>query len=146
MGLYNYQYFTARFAQEFKRAREFSLPLSIALVRVANFDSVDRARQQSLMEMLVKIVTRNITEMDLLAKYKNLSEVVVVFPLTIAADAEKKMKEILREISQFRISPYSDTNRLLNLFTSVTDYEIGMESHTDVLMTAETRLKKKVAS
>ena len=94
----------------------------------------------------MKIITKNITELDLIAKYKNESDIAITFPLTMASDANKKMKSILKEISLFHFQPYDDQKRDLALRISSVDFQIGMKSHSEMLTRVEEKLKRSNSS
>ena len=144
LGLYNYSYFLARLAEEFRRARDFSLPLSLTLLHIRDFATVLNDKRRAFLGVLTKIITRNITELDLIARYRHDSTIAIIFPLTMAEDATKKVARITDEIQRFDFHPYRDAGHTASLDAFSANYEIGMQSHEDLIGKAEQGIGERI--
>ena len=140
-GLYNYSYFADRVAQEFERARRFSLPMSVALLRIDAFAEVEQFDR--LRTTLALIVNQNISELEMAACYTSDDLLAISFPIAMATDAEEKVRRIIAAIESFDFHPYRDGDRSLTLTWATADYEIGMESHRELIDRMERRLEEQ---
>jgi len=141
LGLYNYAYFANRMEQEFERARRFSLPISLCLGRVQNWDDISPERTGALRQTLARIVSECVTELDLVAAYRADDTLAVAFPISMAADAEARLGAIAEQIERFDFSPYTDGERRLAMSWSTVEYEIGMESFDEMAAKAEAAME-----
>ena len=145
VGLYNYTYFAGRIAQEFERVRRFSLPLSLALVRIDYFAAVPPEKVGDLRLTLARIINEMISELEMASCYKSDALVAITFPIMMATDAEERMKEIIGQIDAFDFHPYQDSENRLSLSWATADYEIGMESHEEMIDRMEQKLEAQSA-
>jgi len=143
LGLYNYPYFTDRIVQEFERARRFSLPMSISLLRIDSFAEVRQEQIHELRATLASIINQNISELEMTACYTSNALLAISFPISMAADAEEKMRRIMAQIDSFAFHPYQDRNKILSLSWAIADYEIGMESHQELIDRVEQKLEEQ---
>ena len=141
LGLYNYGYFSGRLKQEFRRAQEYSLPLSLTLLRIDDFDAIERQKKRAFLSVVVRIITKNVTELDLVSKYKQESQIAITLPLTMAEDADEKAQRIMREVAAFNFHPFDDTGRDVTLSAFSANYEIGMASHEELVGRVESGLE-----
>lgn len=141
LGLYNYSYFADRIAQEFERARRFSLPMSMALLRIDAFAEVEQLDR--LRTALALIINQNISELEMAACYTSDDLLAISFPIAMATDAEGKVRRIIAAIESFDLHPYRDGDRPLTLSWATADYEIGMASHRELIDRVERRLEEQ---
>jgi len=141
LGLYNFAYFWGRLNQEFRRARRFSIPLSLSLIRIDQFDGVAQEKQRDLVVTVARVIARNVTELEMASCYKTEDTVALVFPFLMAPDAEEKVRKIAAEINAFGFQPYQDADERLALSWSVADFQIGMEDFGQLITQAESGLE-----
>lgn len=140
LGLYNYPYFTDRLRQEFERASRFSLPMSLALVRIDDYDSIEPSSQGKLRGALAEILRENLTGLEMAARYHRDDTVAISLPITMAEDARERVSAAVEAIDLFRFAPYQDNDRLLTLNWCVVDYAIGMKNADELVQLAESDL------
>lgn len=141
LGLYNFPYFTSRLSQEFERARRFSLPLSMALIRARDWGEVPADRTHELRRTLARIVTEGVTGLEMVAAYRTEDTLAVAFPISMAADADKRVAQIAEQIDSFSFEPYGESSRPLSIAWCTTEYEIGMEDFEELATRAEASLE-----
>ena len=142
LELYNYTYFAGRIFQEFERARRFSLPLSLSLVRINAFDQVPSEKVDELRRTLARIMHEMLTELEMASCYKDDALVAITFPIMMAVDAEERMGQLVEQIDAFAFHPYQDPEKSLSLSWSIADYEIGMQSPEDLISKVEQNLER----
>jgi polysaccharide biosynthesis protein PelD len=140
LGLYSYRYFSTRIAQEFERARRFSLPMSLALLRIDHFAQVRPEKLEELRLVLARIINAVISELEMAARYRSEDLLAISFPIAMADDAEKRMREIVAQIHTFDFHPYQDPAIPLVLSWAIAGYEIGMASHQELIARIEQQL------
>ena len=144
LGLYNYAYFANRLAQELERTRRFSLPMSLALLRIENYAEVRPEKRDDLRLTLARIVNQVVTELEMAALYKADDLLAISFPIAMVEDAEKKVHAIGEQIAAFAFHPYLDPEVVLSVTWAIADYEIGMDSHEELIANAESKLAETV--
>ena len=140
LGLYNYNYFANRIAQEFERTRRFSLPMSLVLLRIDRIDEIFPQKLGQLRYGLATIINQVISELEMAAIYKSDDLLAISFPIAMAEDAEKRVLEMIGQIEAFAFHPYGDPQQPLSLSWAIADYEIGMESHEELIAKVEAQL------
>jgi polysaccharide biosynthesis protein PelD len=140
LGVFNYTYFANRVAQEFERTRRFSLPMSLVLLRIDGIDEIFPQKLGQLRYGLATIINQVISELEMVAIYKSDDLLAISFPIAMAEDAEKRVLEIISQIEAFAFRPYGDPQKPLSLSWAIADYEIGMESHEELIAKVEAQL------
>jgi len=141
-GLFNYHYFSSRIAQEFERTRRFALPMSLSLIRIERYAEVRRDKVGDLRLTLARIVNQIISELEMAALYKTDELMAISFPIAMAEDAEKRVRAIVAQIEAFDFHPYQDPELPLQLTWAIADYEIGMNSHEELIARVEQQLEE----
>ena len=137
LGLYNYTYFNSRLSQEFERARRFSLPMSLSLLRIERFEEIDDRRRNEVLHTLAQIISGEISALEMAACYHRADTIALSFPIVLADDAEEKVQRIIASIVAYDLHPYQDAAVALSLSWSIADYQIGMESERDLIAQLE---------
>ena len=140
LRLYNYNYFRGRIAQEFERARRFSLPLSLGLLRIDRYGEVQPDRRDDLKATIARLINGAITELDMAALYRCDDVLALSFPIAMAQDAQDRLEHIAREIEAFDFHPYDKVDEPLSVRWCVAEYEIGMASHEELIRRAEEQI------
>ena len=141
-GLFNYHYFSSRIAQEFERTKRFALPMSMALIRIDQFADVRPEKVGDLRLTLARIVNQVISELEMAALYKTDELMAISFPIAMVEDAEKRLQAIVAQIDAFDFHPYQDPEIPLKLTWAIADYEIGMDSHAELIARVEQQLEE----
>ena len=140
LGLYNFTYAWNRMAEEFRRAVRFSIPLSLALLRIDDYEDVPAGKRMDLRVALARIITQQVTELEMVSCYKSDDTIAVTFPFLMGADAEEKLRQIDAGVSAYGLQPYGDSDRTLALSWVAAGYEIGMKSFEELVERAEAGL------
>lgn len=140
MGLYNYAYFTDRQRQEFERARRFSLPMCLGLLRIDDFHRIPPLQQGRLKFAIAGVLRESISELEMAAHYRSSDLIAISFPIASVDDAEARLRAAVDAANQFYFTPYENDEEALRLSWSVAGYEIGMESAEELAQRAETGL------
>ncbi len=133
LGLFTYPYFISRVSQEFERTRRFALPMSVAFVRIKDCEQIGPDRLQQLKATLARIIKLFTSELEITALYKRNDTLALSFPIAMAADAEKRVRDIQAEVERYDFHPYQDPHRRLDLVWAIADYQIGMDSHHQLI-------------
>jgi GGDEF domain-containing protein len=141
LGAYNTHYFRARFKGEFERATQYSFPLSVALLDIVDFTETRQEIRRDLQSVLAKVITAEVTELDLVARYAEPSVFAIIFPGIMADEARQKMDKVLREIADFGFAPYKDNERIIELRWGVSEYVIGMAEPEEMLVIAQSDME-----
>jgi len=137
LGVYNYDYFLRRFREEFNRARQFSIPLSFGLVRINQFEQVAEEKKGDVLAILSKIMTQNVTELEMVANYHKQGVFACVFPVVGENAAEKRLANVVSEINDYAFTPYKSSEDQLSIAFGVKDFQIGMESADSLIAAVE---------
>lgn len=146
VGFYNYSYFKARIEQEFQRAKRFSLPISFALVKIAHYQDVPTDHQLDLRQTLARILSQNITELEMISGYTSDDTMAMTLPFMMAIDAEKQIQKMIEKVNAFQLQPYTNKEDFLHVEFAVSDYQIGMETYDELITIVEEKLKNTSAS
>jgi diguanylate cyclase (GGDEF)-like protein len=97
--LFNYRHFMDRLADEFKRARRYSLPLTLLMFDVDHFKDVNdrygHLAGDGVLREFGRIMVRSARETDVIARYGG-EEFVVLLPHTTAAHGQRLADRIRR--------------------------------------------------
>jgi len=143
LGVFNYTYFQGRIEQEFQRAKRFSLPISFALFKIEYYENVPIDRCIDLRQTLAQILSQHITELEMISGYASDDTIAITLPFMMAADAEKRLQKISEKIEAFQLQPYNNDD-FLRIRYAVGDYQIGMETCTELIAEVEKRLNAPI--
>lgn len=142
LGLYNHPYFADRVRQEFERAKRFSLPMCLALLRIEDYGKIAAGMQGRLKTAIAGILREGISELEMAARYHREDVIAVSFPIAMARDAEARLRAAAESVERFHFTPYGEgDDRVLQLSWCVAEYEIGMESADELVARAEALLQ-----
>lgn len=144
--LYKYNYFTRRIVQEFNRAREFAIPLSVTLLCLADLPAIPEKKRGGIMAFLITIIKKFTTELDMICHYHNPGMIAIIQPFHLYADAEKRIKALVAEAGSYNLTPYRDMDKPLALVYAGKDFQVGMESCEDFIHSIEKELNRKLNS
>ncbi len=139
-GAYTYSYFLNRFAQEFVRSQQYTMPLSLTLIKISDCDSISHEKLMPLRLTVNRIINSKITELDILATYWRDEHLAVLQPFTTGESAGVTMKHVVEELDTYDIQPYRDSYAPLKLEYAIVDYRVGMLNHIEMIMEVEERL------
>ncbi|MBN2535742.1 MAG: hypothetical protein JXB88_22880 [Spirochaetales bacterium] len=141
--IYKYNYFTRRIAQEFERAREFAIPLSLTLLYLTGMPAIPEEKRGEIMAFLITIIKKFTTELDMICHYRVPGIIAIIQPFRLYADAEKRIKAIITEADSYKLTPYNKKDKYLSLVYAGKDFQVGMESCPDFIHSIEKELNKK---
>jgi hypothetical protein len=144
--LYKYNYFTRRIAQEFNRAREFAIPLSLTLLCLEDWLAIPEEKRGEIMAFLITIIKKFTTELDMVCHYRTPGMIAIIQPFRLYTDAEKRIKAIVTEACSYELAPYKEKDTLLSLVYAGKDFQVGMESCPDFIQSIEKELNNKIHS
>lgn len=140
-GAYNPHYFHARFKGEFDRALQYSFPLSLALLEIGDYTDTRIDVRKDLITVIARIITAEVTELDLVAKHEVPARFAIIFPGLLSDETRLKMERVAQEIGAFGFAPYNDQERMLSLRWGVADYSIGMNDPSEMISRAEENME-----
>jgi hypothetical protein len=144
--IYKYNYFIPRIAQEFERAREFAIPLSLTLLCLEDLASIPGEKRSEIMAFLITIIKKFTTELDMVCHYRDPGMIAIIQPFHLYTDADKRIKAIVAEAGSYGLTPYNEKDKLLSLVYAGKDFQVGMESCTDFIHGIEKELNRKLNS
>ena len=144
--IYKYNYFVRRIAQEFDRAREFAIPLSLTLLCLADVHTIPGEKQKELMAFLITIIKKFTTDLDMICHYRDPGMIAIIQPFHLYTDTEKKIKAIATEVDSYELTPYNEKDKLLSIVYAGKDFQVGMESCEDFIQSIEKELSRKINS
>jgi diguanylate cyclase (GGDEF)-like protein len=106
-GLYNRAYFDERVAEELLRARRYERPLSIAVLDLDNFKSINdrygHVAGDECLKRFAQILRQSFRRTDIVARYGG-EEFAIAMPETIASESEGKIEQFRRLVESTPIS------------------------------------------
>ena len=100
-GLYNRRHFVERFEAEWVRSKRFRTPLSVALLDIDHFKSVNDTFSHGVGDKVLRVLARllrdNTRKVDVVARYGG-EEFVLLFPETDAAGARAACESVRRAV------------------------------------------------
>ncbi len=100
-GLYNRRHFVERFEAEWLRSKRFRTPLSVALLDIDHFKSVNDTFSHGVGDEVLRVLARLLREstrtVDVVARYGG-EEFVLLFPETHAAGARAACESVRRSV------------------------------------------------
>jgi len=99
-GAYNYKYFEKRMEEEFNRAQRYSLPLSIILMKIQDYEDI--SDKIKLLKYIAHVLHRNLRDVDIVARYRSEDTFAMVLPVTPDENAHiimQRMEEMVESSS-----------------------------------------------
>jgi diguanylate cyclase (GGDEF)-like protein len=109
-GLHNHRYFRERFADEFDRARRYSLPLSCIILDIDDFkginDTFGHLQGDYILREIAACTMRQTRRSDIVARYGG-EEFIIIMPQTAVEGARKQAERIRESVAagQYRGVP-----------------------------------------
>jgi polysaccharide biosynthesis protein PelD len=151
--IYKYNYFTRRIVQEFNRAREFAIPLSLTILSLADFSAIPGEKQGEVMAFLITIIRKFTTDLDMICHYRAPGMLAIIQPFHLYKDAEKQIKAIIAEAASYELTPYTEKDtplsggkEVLSLVYTGKDFQVGMESCENFIQSIEKELHQDIHS
>jgi diguanylate cyclase (GGDEF)-like protein len=140
-GLYNRRYLDKRLGEEFRRARRYGHSLSVAVIDLDAFKSINdkfsHAAGDKVLRAVAKILRRNLRETDIIARYGG-EEFVVVFVQTPLPQAVQACEKIRRAVAR---CPWRSVNPELCVTLSIgLSDDLGVLNHERFLHAADKKL------
>jgi diguanylate cyclase (GGDEF)-like protein len=143
-GLLNRRYFQERMSEEIERSRRHHLPLSLIMIDVDDFKSVNDTLGHPVGDEVLKIMARClrncIRTIDVAARYGG-EEFTVILPQTTKADAQTIAERICTDVNRLDL-PFTAADRKLVLSASLglATYPEDAESMEDLIRNADVAL------
>ncbi len=139
--LYNYRFLKNQLDAEIKRAERYSKPLSICLIDLDHFKSINdqygHPAGDAALKQVAKILLDSVRNVDFVGRYAG-DEFLIIFPNTQLADAVKLCDRILKTTRETKLEV--DGHPIpLSLSIGVTDYHLSRRNSVDSLMEAADR-------
>ncbi len=103
-GIYNHRYFSHRLAEEFERVVRYKHPLSLIMVDIDHFktinDTYGHRKGDMVLKEFAKALKRNIRKTDILARYGG-EEFVILLPQTDRAGAIIEAERIRKTLKDY---------------------------------------------
>jgi diguanylate cyclase (GGDEF)-like protein len=143
-GLLNRRYFQERMSEEIERSRRHHLPLSLIMIDVDDFKSVNDTLGHPVGDEVLKIMARClrncIRTIDVAARYGG-EEFTVILPQTTKADAQTIAERICTDVNRLDL-PFttSDQKLVLSASLGLATYPEDAESMEDLIRNADVAL------
>lgn len=139
-GAYNYFYFEKRLTYEVARAKRFNTALSLVLLQVQKFNEMDEGERRNVLLVLNGLFKNILRQTDIISKYRDDDIFAIILPCQTSAAAEKIMKRLMGEITDFQVKPFEGRDEVLSLKYGLSSLQIKEGSHETLVQTAEERL------
>ncbi len=140
-GAYNYLYFQKRLAYEVARAKRFHAPLSLLLIEIDEFETMNQSEMKNVLVVLNWLFSNLLREIDIISKYSNDSIFAVILPGQNSSAAENIIARLMEEINKYQLKPFEDRDDLLTLKIGLSALQLTEGAYESLTETAEERLK-----
>lgn len=142
-GAYNRRYFNEQFPVEFKRAERYKRDLSLLMIDIDNFKSVNdrhgHVKGDELLKNLAQIVNDKLRKSDILVRYGG-EEFVVLLPETNMKNAIIVSEKLRKSISK-TLSSFSELKgETVTISIGVSNYPLEAQTAEVLLETADRQL------
>lgn len=145
-GVFNRRYLERRLAEEIAMARRYDLPLSVLIIDIDRFksinDSYGHLEGDMVLHRLAKLVAHTIRETDIVARYGG-EEILVIAPNTMVNTAETLAERLRVEIQVASLlSPglQTDPPRKVTVSIGVACFDSTMRGSRDLINRADEAL------
>jgi hypothetical protein len=142
--IYKYNYFNRRIEQEFKRAIEFAIPLSVTLLCLADLPAIPEEKRNEVMAFFINIIKKFTTELDMICHYRAPGMFAIIQPFHLYKDVEKQIQAIVKETESYKLAPYREKDKPLALIYAGKDFQVGMKSCSDFIQSIQEELDKQI--
>lgn len=142
-GIYNYRYFSEKLDQEWSRATRYKKPLSLIMIDVDLFKSInDRYGHlvgDAVLKEIARLLKHNTREIDVVARYGG-EEFVIILPETALTDAYRVAEKLKQKVASASFSGGSGLNIQLTISQGVASYPSTTLSKSDLIYQADQAL------
>jgi GGDEF domain-containing protein len=111
-GTYSYKFFHTRLCEESSRFMRHSAPFSLALLKLNDFEKLDKEKKLNLLKVLKEIFSRSIRFHDLICRYKTEGVYGFIFPLADEIEGTFHLKRLMSNIKNYNLRPFEDGKEL----------------------------------
>ena len=140
-GAYSYRYFQKRLAYEIARARRFNSPLSLLLVEIDKFESMNEAERRKVLAALSEMFSKILREIDLISKFKTDSTFALILPGQNRATTEVIIARLKEKIGRNQLRPFTDRDEVLTLNFGLSTLQLSEGAYESLVASAEARLR-----
>ncbi len=133
IGIYTYSYFKQRLKEEFLRSKKYSLPLSLLVLRLKDFDQVDSQKLIPLFKSLHLILKNNLRDIDLISQYESKNSLAVILPTLQGSELQKMKSKIIQDVESYAFRPYGASDRVLETEILEASFKPSMQSEADFI-------------
>ncbi|MBI3017233.1 MAG: GAF domain-containing protein [Deltaproteobacteria bacterium] len=133
LGIYTYGYGKQRLKEEFLRSKKYSLPLSLLILRLKDFDQIDSKKLIPLFKSLYLILKNNLRDIDLISQYESKDSLAVILPTLQGAELQKIKLKVIQDIDSYAFRPYEASDKLLESEILEASFKPAMQSETDLI-------------
>ncbi|MBT5855698.1 hypothetical protein HOH87_03580 [bacterium] len=106
LGVYSFAYFGQRLEEEFTRAKNHKVPLTIARVHLDDPENILPNKRMELLSTVSTILGSFLSALDLVATDHILGSFVLLFPGRSEEESQKNMGITLEEVARYQLKPY----------------------------------------
>lgn len=93
--LHTSQYLLNRASDEFQRSQKYSLPFTISVIRINEFNQYKTALRKVLLSSLIEIAHRHCRDIDVIAKHPNHEDSIVILHNTVNDDKASEVMKLV---------------------------------------------------
>ncbi|MBI3018333.1 MAG: hypothetical protein HYY61_00340 [Deltaproteobacteria bacterium] len=133
IGIYTYPYFKQRLKEEFLRTKKYSLPLSLFVFKLKEFERIDAKKLIPLFKSLHLILKNNLRDIDLIAQYESQDSLAVIFPTLHGSELQKIKLKVTQDLGSYAFRPYQNSDRVLETEIYEASFQPSMQSEADLI-------------
>lgn len=140
LGVYTYPYFIQRIVEEFERAREYAMPLSLAVLSVDDIEEIVPGQRIRFLKTLTTVLRKNLASIDIVARYRADNQICMLLLAKGEDDTLERVDRIRAELAQFDFHPYADRSRPLAYRLVSASFQMQDESEEYLIGRVEEKL------
>lgn len=133
IGIYTYPYFKQRLKEEFLRTKKYSLPLSLLIVKLKEFERIEPKKLVPLLKSLYLILKNNLRDIDLIAHYESQDSLAVIFPTLHGPELQKIKLKVIEDFQSYSFRPYQNLDKVLETEILESSFKPAMQSEADLI-------------
>jgi GGDEF domain-containing protein len=111
-GVYSFQFFNTRLAEEASRFMRHNTYFSIAVLKINDYEKISDENMPTLHQSLKDVFSRSIRFHDLICRYRDKDMFAILFPLSDEDEGRFNLKRLHNNISMLNLKPYGNDNPL----------------------------------
>ena len=128
IGIYTYPYFKKRLKGEFLRAKKYSLPHSLFVFKLKEFENIDAKKLVPLFKSLHLILKNNLRDIDLSFQYESQDSLAVIFPTLHGPELQKIKLKVTQDLESYAFRPYQNLDHVLEIEVAETSFKPSIQS------------------